>query len=118
MVIVITVFCGCQSEKEKIAEGVQGNWYTTLFGKATVRFNYDDGEWATYINMDGKESKMSWGTYVIKGRKIYEEVEDVADVDGVKPAEDSPPKTIVYKDGEVKEIRTTAFTLTREKPSE
>ena len=116
LVLVLTVFVGCKSEQEKLEEGIQGDWYASFLGESYVRFNYDHGEWATYLKYEGKETKMSWGTYEIKDKKIVEEVEDVADIDGIKPSDNSEPKKIDYEDGEVKKIYTDSLTLTREKP--
>ena len=116
LVLVATCFCACKSEQEKKEEAIEGDWYASFMGSMNAKYHYEDGKFTNYLIMNGNETKMAWGTYTVKGNKIYEKVEDVADVDGLKPSKNSEPKKFTYKDGKVTKIYTDQLEFTREKP--
>ncbi len=118
LVVVMTglAFTGCNSEQEKKEEAIQGDWYSTFIFGFDAKYTYEDGKFENYLIKDGDEQKMAWGTYEIKGNKIYEYVEDVADVEGIKPSKDSKPKKIIFEGDEAVKIDAGEMEFTREKP--
>lgn len=118
LVIVVAgmIFAGCQSEQEKKEEAIEGDWYSSFIFGFDAKYTYEDGKFENFLIKDGEEQKMAWGTYTVKGNKIYEDVEDVADIDGIKPSKDSKPKKIVFEGDEAVKIDAGEMEFTREKP--